>query len=347
MKRSLKPYVQLKSVGGRKRPYFRITWMENGKRREKFVPLPPDIDSPEFDTAYWAIRSGSAPAVTPAAKETWAALIHAYRAHPKYLKLSAGTKKSYNRILEEILAQNATKAVKSLTRAQVRAIQQKYVATPRKADWFLQVLSLLLNFAAKTLDWDVKNVAEGIELYGKQREFEPWPDWMVERLADAPQIVRTAAELILGTGQRPNAAVGMRFSDFKGNWMSLVDEKTDTRIEVYMPESLRRFLASLPEEGRGTHLLPRGLTGGLGYSAVEKAFRAWRGTLGEAARPYSLHGLRKLAIVRLAEAGCSDAEIQAITNQTPETIADYRKRANRKTMSKAAVKRLDDTLSAH
>ena len=345
MKRSLKPYVQLKSIGGQKRPYFRITWRENGKRREKFVPLPLDMDSAEFDTAYWAIRSGTSPAVKPPEKETWAELIRAYRAHPTYLKLSESTKKSYNRILEEILAKNGDKPVKSLTRAQVRAIQQKYVGTPRKADWFVQLLSLLLNFAAKKLDWDVKNVAEGIDLYGKQREFEPWPDWMVDRLSEAPPIVRTTAELILGTGQRPNAAVTMRHDDFKGDWMSLRDEKTDTRIEVFVPESLRRYLATLPVEGRGTHLLPRSLTGGLGYSAVEKAFRAWRKTLGEAARPYSLHGLRKLAIVRLAEAGCSDAEIQAITNQTPETIADYRKRASRKKMSKAAVKRLDDTLA--
>ena len=341
MKRALKPYVQLKTVRGQKRPYYRITWMENGKRREKFIPLPQDMDSAEFDHAYWAIRSGTSPAVKPPEKETWADLIRAYRAHPKYLKLAAGTKRSYDRILEEILEKNAGKAVKSLTRAQVLAIQQKFVATPRKADWFLQVLSLLLNFAAKKLGWDVKNVVEGVDLYGKQREFEPWPDWMVERLSEAPQIVRTTAELILGTGQRPNAAVGMRYSDFNGDWMTLLDEKTDTKIEVYIPESLRRFLATLPVEGRGTHLLPRNLTGGLGYSAVEKAFRAWRATLGKEAKPYSLHGLRKLAIVRLAEAGCSDAEIQAITNQTPETIAEYRKRANRKKLSQSAVHRLD------
>ncbi|WP_097070125.1 site-specific integrase [Rhodobacter maris] len=50
-----------------------------------------------------------------------------------------------------------------------------------------------------------------------------------------------------------------------------------------------------------------------------------------------MHGLRKLAIVRLAEAGCSDAQIQSITNQTPEMIAYYRSKANRKRRSKAAM----------
>jgi len=338
----MKKYVQLKEVSGKLRPYYRMTWMEDGKRREKFLPLPLDIDSPEFDAAYWQIRAGKLPQAQTAPKQTWAELILAYRTHPKYLKLSANTKKSYDRILNEILEKNGNKPVRHLTRANVRAIQAKYAATPRKADWFLQIISLLLNFAAQKLDWDVKNVAEGMDLYGKQREFEPWPDWMVEQLVDAPMIVRTAAELILGTGQRPNAAVGMRHSDFRGDWMNLLDEKTDTRLEVFVPESLRKFLATLPDARSGTHLLPRSLTGGLGYSAVEKAFRAWRAGLGDEAKAYSLHGLRKLAITRLAEAGCSDAQIQAVTNQTPETIAEYRKKANRKKLSKAAMEQLDE-----
>jgi len=75
------------------------------------------------------------------------------------------------------------------------------------------------------------------------------------------------------------------------------------------------------------------------YDTVEKSFRAWRAKLGERAKLYSLHGLRKLAIIRLAEAGCTDAEIQAVTNQSPQTVAYYRKRANRKKLSKAAMER--------
>lgn len=56
---------------------------------------------------------------------------------------------------------------------------------------------------------------------------------------------------------------------------------------------------------------------------------------------YTLHGLRKLAIVQLAESGASDAEIQAVTNQSAEMVAFYRKRADRKKLSKAAQMRRD------
>lgn len=335
MKRSQKPYVQFKKVGGRLRPYYRMTWFQDGRRRERFIPLPDDPDSEEFDRAYWAIRSGTSEALKKPERDTWGDLIRAYRAHPKFTRLAYSTRRSYDRILNEIAEKNGDKAVRSITRSQVRAIHAKYVETPRRADWMVQIISLLLNFARNTLDWNVENVAEGIELYGKQREFEPWPDWMVSALDTAPAAVRTAAELILGTGQRPNAAIIMRHDHFRGEWMDVLDEKTDTRIEVYSPPSLRAFLAAQPK--RGTHIIAKNLTEPLGYSAIEKAFRGWRAGLGAKAKPYTLHGLRKLAIVRLAEAGCTDAQIQSITNQTPEMIAYYRSRANRKRLSKSAM----------
>lgn len=334
MRKGSKPYVQMKRSGGRLIPHYRITWMQDGKRRERFIRLPEDMDSAEFDRAYWDIRSGSSAALKKPAKDTWRELIATYRAHRKFTRLAAGTRRSYDRILNEIVEKNGPKSVASLTRAQVRAIHAKYADTPRKADWMVQILSLLLNFAAKTLDWKVENVAEGIELHGKSREFEPWPDWMVAKLDNAPDVVRTAAELILGTGQRPNAAIVMRHDHFHGDWMDVMDEKTDTRIEVYSPPGLRAYLGARPKTG--AFVLAKNLTEARGYDSVEKAFRAWRTGLGDQAKPYSLHGLRKLAIVRLAEAGCTDAQIQAITNQSAEMVAFYRQRANRKRLSKAA-----------
>ena len=102
----------------------------------------------------------------------------------------------------------------------------------------------------------------------------------------------------------------------------------------------RHYLNGLPK--RGSHMIPKNLTGPVRYDPVEKAFRAWRTGLGEKAAPYSLHGLRRLAIVRLAEAGCTDAQIHAITNQSPQTVAQYRKRASRKKLSRAAMERTEN-----
>lgn len=162
---------------------------------------------------------------------------------------------------------------------------------------------------------------------------------MIEHLATAPPVVRTAAELIRGTGQRPNATIAMRHDHFTGDWMQVLDEKADARITVYAPRGLLAYIGTLTKTG--AHLLPKNLTQPLRYSSVKKTFRAWRETLSAEARPYSLHGLLKLAIIRLAEAGCTDTQIQAITNQSLETICYYRELANRKALSKSAVELLE------
>ncbi len=181
------------------------------------------------------------------------------------------------------------------------------------------------------------NPAANIDLYERQREFKPWPDWMVRALKSAEPELQAACELILGTGQRPNAAIQMEFSAFDGDWMTLTDEKSADTFEVYCPDRLRAFITGRPKRGR--FVIAKNLAEPLGYNAIEHRFRSWRGALGDKAKEFTLHGLRKLAIVQLAEAGCTDAEIQAVTNQSMEMIADYRRLADRKTLSRNAQKR--------
>lgn len=115
--------------------------------------------------------------------------------------------------------------------------------------------------------------------------------------------------------------------------MTAVDDKADKELEVYCPQSLQAALVTF--ERKGEHVLAKNLREPLGYDSIEKTFRAWRGALGSRASPYVLHGLRKLAIVELADAGASDAEIQAVTGQSAEMVAYYRKDASRKKLSRA------------
>jgi integrase len=181
--------------------------------------------------------------------------------------------------------------------------------------------------------------ATGNKKFGAQRQFEPWPEWMLKKLPEAPQPVRVAAELILGTGQRPGAAIRMRRDQFHGDWMTVSDEKGKKEFETFCPEDLRYFLSTVPIEG--AFILAKNLREPLGYDSIEKQFRAWRQGLGTNAKPFTLHGLRKNSIVRLAEAGCSDAEIQAVTGQSAEMVAYYRVGASRKALSRAAQLRRD------
>lgn len=339
--RITKPNLAWKFYGGAWHPFFRMTWTEDGRRKEKAIGLDWQGDPERLDALYWECRAGRHEKQAPAPKYTWSQAIIAWREDPRVQgRLSAGTKKSYRRDMDAIREKNGAKDMRKTTRAAVRAHHASLADTPRKADKRLQTISIIWNYAKDQLDWPLgENPAARIEHFGKQREFLPWPDWMIAAVAEAPEKVRTACELILGTGQRPSAAITMREADFQGDYMVVTDEKAGETFEVACPERLGSYLADRPK--RGTHVLARNLTEPLGYDSIEKAFRTWRATLGDEARPYTLHGLRKVAIIQLAEAGCSDAEIQAVTGQSAEMVAYYRRLASRKKLSKRAMNRRD------
>jgi integrase len=334
-------YVCEKMIRGERRLFFRITTNKGGKRSERYIELPRDEDSPQFDREYWALRSGKSEKLAPPmAKTTYGNLIQQYRASPGYRKLKDGTKRPYERVMNQLLERNADKDVRKVTRAQVRAIHQKYADTPRKADHYVQVLSVLFTFASNELEWIATNPASGIKLYGAQKEWQPWPEqlqktWERYCIANDEDIALTAMYLGTGTGQRPGDLVTMEESHFDGEYMAVLQEKTNERLWVYCPKRLRDFLAQRPKKGR--FILAKNLTEPMTYNTVEKAFRRVRAAIGASAEGHVMHGWRYTAAVELAEAGCSDAQIQSVTgHKTTKMVLKYRSRANQKQLSKQA-----------
>lgn len=339
MRRSRKPYVCEKKG----RLYYRLTWSDGGRRRERFIPLPGPEDSPEFDRAYWAIRADPDAAVAEAPRTSWEALIRSYRVSPAYRRLAPGTRRTYDRVLERLREKNGDKDVRKVTRAQVRAIHEKYAATPRKADHYLQVIRMLLNFARVELDWIEVNPADGIRLYGTSREFQPWSDAAQRAFVSActtlgDDLLLTAFHLGTGTGQRPGDLCAMMWDHYDGEYIAVVQDKTDERLWVYCPAELRRHLDAQPKRGR--YILAKNLTEPLGYNALERRFRAARAKAGRVCDGLVMHGWRYTAAVSLAEAGATDAEIQAVTgHRTAAMAAKYRRRASQRRLSKAAQER--------
>ena len=69
---------------------------------------------------------------------------------------------------------------------------------------------------------------------------------------------RTIYELCAGTGQRIGDVVKMQWSDFDGEYMRVVQEKTGADLWIYCPDRLRAHLEALPKVGR--HILAKNLT---------------------------------------------------------------------------------------
>ncbi|NVK57302.1 MAG: tyrosine-type recombinase/integrase [Alteromonadaceae bacterium] len=337
MRRQRKPYVTEKKG----RLYYRLRWTDGETRRERFIPLPGDEDSPEFDRTYWAIRSGTHEAVTAAPRTSWKHLIASYRKTRAFTGLAAGTRRKYEAVMIQLEEKNGDRDIRKVTRQHVRAIHEKYSETPRKADHYLQVIRLLLNFAKNELDWIDNNPATGIKLFGAQKEWEPWsPGALKAFRSAADETMLTAMMLGTGTGQRPGDLCGMMWEHFDGEYIAVTQDKTKERIKVFCPRELRDYLATLPKRGR--FILAKNLTEPINYDSLQKLFAKTRKKAGTACDGLVMHGWRYTAAVALAEAGCSDAEIQSVTGHRTAAMAQkYRRAAGQKALSRQAQNRRD------
>lgn len=324
-------------------PTYRHRWTDaTGKRRKKSITLAFDGDFQALDAEWWRARAGQHPAQQPKPPaRTWEELVIAWRSDPRVQKhLADSTKRQYRSDMELLLAKNAAKPVKGMTRQGLRAIHDALRDTPRKADRLIGVMRMLWNYGRNELDWPLgDNPAGRIKPYGTQREYLPWPAWMLRAVQTCDDAeLRTAVMLILYTGQRPGAAIAMEWDHvLPDSYLSVLDEKRDERFEIFCHPTLASHLSDLRR--RGAHILARNLREPMGYTAIEWRLRRWREGIGEEAKPYSLHGLRKNAIIALAEARCTDAEIQAVTNQSLSMIQYYRRKASSRRLSKSAQER--------
>jgi hypothetical protein len=82
------------------------------------------------------------------------------------------------------------------------------------------------------------------------------------------------------------------------------------------------------------------LTNSEGRPWTADGFKAsWGKHKPEAATGLVFHGLRKSAVVTLLEAGCTDAEVAAITCQSREMIEHYARAVNQRKLAASAILR--------
>ena len=132
---------------------------------------------------------------------------------------------------------------------------------------------------------------------------------------------RMIYELRVGTGQRISDCVEMEWADFDGEYMTVVQDKTGTKMSIYCPSRLQDHLNRLPKR--------------VAQMSVEEVRRS----LGIMDGPDRLvpHGGRYTAAVQLSDAGCSDDEVQAVTgHETVEVVHKYRAKRDQRAASKRA-----------
>lgn len=323
-----KPFTVCIKRGSKSYWYFR-----RGKTR---IRLPDDPDSPEFDKAYWEIRSGRDKRQV---KTSFEALIQSYYQTPRFRALKDSTKREYRRTLELIREKNGPRDFTKLRRRDVVAARDQYADSWRKANGMVEQLSILARHAIE-LEWITSNPASGVDKL-KGGSYEPWPASKLEAYERYCQkndltIEQTVFELAIGTGQRIGDVCQMRWDQFEDGYMQVTQDKTGAELWIYCPQRLRDYLQGLPKAGQ--HILAKNLTQPISKRRAQRLIQEVRTAIGaDALVP---HGWRYNATKELAEAGCSDTEIQAVTgHRSLEMVKKYRSQANQRNLSKAAQQR--------
>lgn len=263
----------------------------------------------------------------------------AFKMSPEWDALKPTTKRSYEFAINKLTERYERVAIKDMRRGELLALRDTYRKHPGNSNNIMGFLSRLLNFAVER-EMIPSNPARNLPRL-KLQAVDRWTDQEIAYvLHQAPEHIRRLVILGLYTGQRRGDLVAMRWDAWDGDGISLTQEKTGRALYVQAHHILKAELLKW-SAGRETLTILATKTG-----------KPWlTGTIGVAwddfkneerhnnsIRHLKLHGLRVTAATKLAEAGCSERQIGAITGHTSlAMIQHYTRQASQKVEGGAAI----------
>ena len=148
---------------------------------------------------------------------------------------------------------------------------------------------------------------------------------------------RLALALLLYTAQRRSDVVRMGRQHIRDGVLTLKQQKTGASLAIPVHPHLQAVLDATPGEHLTFLITATGKP--YGGNAFSTQFRNWCDDAGlpQRCKP---HGLRKAACRRLAEAGCSEKQIGAISGHaTSKELVRYTKAADQALLAQAAMAR--------
>jgi integrase len=278
------------------------------RAKHKRIALPGEIGSPEFKAAYeraidgkgeLAKRVGFMPGSL-----AWA--IDRYTAHEEFNSKAAGTRAAYLVMLKMLRASPIAQAlVRDLNRQHVNAhcaeIAQR--CGKSRGDYQAMLISIVWDFADRHLaQCKLSDRSNPTRKRKRSYDAQPRLAWPQRRFVEgASDELKLAFALLLYTGQRRGDVVRMRWTDVDGKFISVVQEKTGEHVHVRVHRDLRKMLMST--ERRSDFILTTRAGKPIGRTVLTKLIKRRLRAIG--GEKYTLHGLRKAAGVKLAEAGAS------------------------------------------
>ena len=332
------PYIhEFRDRHGKIRRYVRVP----GRKR---VPLKGAPGTEEFMAVYQAALAGEAPRVDVGAGRmrpgTVNAAVAGYFSSTSFLSLSPATQTTYRGILERFRLEHGDKRIALVERRHVEKMIASKVATPAAANNLLRMLRALMRFAvANGMRRDDPTVGV-ISVKARSAGFHSWTEDEIAAFEGRHPIgtrARLALALLLYTAQRRSDVIRMGRQHIRDEVLTIRQKKTGMLVDIPVHPELRAILDATSNDNL-TFLVTS-----LGGPFLPASFTNWfRDCCGAAGlRGCSPHGLRKAAARRLAESGCTDHEIMAITGHTTlKEVSRYTAAVDRKRLAAQAMSKI-------
>jgi integrase len=333
-------YVQrFEDRHGHVRHYFR-------RKGQALITLPGEPGSKAFMDAYAAALDRRAAARTGlgAARSgpgTVAAAVAGYFGSVVFLKNEPSTQRNRRRHLEKFRDACGHLPIAQCERENIDLSLAARAKTPAAANDFLKALRGLFKHALE-VGMVRTDPTAGVIGFSKKAK-KPHRTWSEEDIAayyarwPLGTKQRLGLDLMLYTAQRSSDARRFGRQLVRDGLLDLRQQKTDTPVWLPIHPELAVSIAATPS-GQMTFLMTKD---GQPYS--EKGIGNFmRDACDAAGLPEcSAHGLRKASLRRLAEAGCSAKEMQAISgHKTLRELEKYVEAANQRRLAQQAIARV-------
>ena len=282
-------------------------------------PLPGKPGDPEFIAAY---NAAVARKVEPP-KGVLFALLTKFQASAEFQHtISERTRRDYINQIKRIEAEFADFPIKALDDPAARTDFLEWrdrlaKASVRQADYAYGTLARILSWAVKRGMIERNPCAEGGKLYSASRVDKIWSEQDIARFLDvAPAILRLPMLLAINTGQRQGDLRQLPWSAYDGKTIKIRQRKTGAYVSIPVSAELREALDA------ASRVSPIIVVNSDKKPWSESGFQsAWgKATAKAGIEGLTFHDLRGTAVVMLARAGCTEAEIYSITGHKPSDV---------------------------
>ena len=252
-----------------------------------------------------------------------------------FRSLKDGTQRDYRSIIDPFCREHGDKRAATLQREHI--IKLMAARKPGSANALRKVLRVMMRHAidmglrADDPTRDVKAIRI------RSDGHHSWTDDEIAQFEKRHPVgsrARLALALLLFTGQRRSDVLRMGRQHIRDGVLEVRQLKTGAELSIPVHPTLAAIMAKTPTD----HLTL--LTTQYGQPFTAGAFSNWfREQCDLAGLPHcNAHGLRKAAARRLAEAGCTQHEIAAITGHASmQEVARYTKAVEQRKLAAAAM----------